>query len=57
MRLSISIGISVFIPEKGYMQNSNKIALRLIHCADTALYKAKASGRNKISVVVKSLIA
>jgi len=46
IHITISMGISVYEPSKGRKKKSE-----LIDSADRALYKSKASGRNRISVI------
>ena len=48
IQVTISIGLSCYRPEEGCSTAHEHIANELIHQADTALYKAKNSGRDCI---------
>ena len=45
IKITISIGIATYDPKRG-----NKTKSEIIHAADRALYKAKAAGKNRLSI-------
>lgn len=49
IQLTISIGLYCMVPESGNDKQFKDID-QIIHCADTALYKAKANGRDRVEV-------
>jgi len=44
-RITVSVGVASLVP-----QWSDRLAERLVQCADSALYRAKQSGRNRVCV-------
>ncbi len=46
--VTVSIGVSTYLPNRKSTSISNEIATRLIKSADSALYKAKHNGRNRV---------
>lgn len=56
IQLTISIGLYCMVPESGNDKQYNDID-QIIHCADTALYKAKANGRDRVEVFEASSAA
>lgn len=48
INVTISIGLSTYLPSKLSTTTSNEISVQLIHSADSALYVAKEKGRNRV---------
>ena len=46
--VTISIGVSTYVPNRTVALIDGEIASRLIKSADSALYKAKHNGRNRV---------
>ena len=46
--VTISIGSSTYLPDTAFSPIDNDISSRLIKMADSALYKAKRNGRNRV---------
>lgn len=49
IQLTMSIGLYCMVPESSNDNRYNDID-QIIHCADTALYRAKANGRDRVEV-------
>lgn len=56
VQITISIGLYCMVPESNLGRQYADID-QIIHCADTALYKAKANGRNRVEVFDASQLA
>jgi PleD family two-component response regulator len=50
LKISISIGLSSFIPKSNSIGDSGEIAEQLLMDADHALMNAKEQGRNRVVV-------
>jgi len=46
--VTVSIGVSIYIPDSASISVDGEIANRLIKAADSALYRAKHNGRNRV---------
>jgi PleD family two-component response regulator len=46
--VTISLGSSTYLPTSSASPIDNEISSRLIKSADSALYKAKRNGRNRV---------
>jgi diguanylate cyclase (GGDEF)-like protein len=46
--VTVSIGVSTYAPDRTSIPIDSEIAPRLIKLADSALYKAKHNGRNRV---------
>lgn len=56
VQITISIGLYCMVPESNLAREYTDID-QIIHCADTALYKAKANGRDRVEVFEASQLA
>jgi diguanylate cyclase (GGDEF)-like protein len=55
LSVTISIGQSTHIPDRTALTKADDVASQLIKCADTALYRAKHNGRNRVESYDSSL--
>ncbi|MDP1970675.1 MAG: sensor domain-containing diguanylate cyclase [Methylobacter sp.] len=46
--VTVSIGVSTYVPDSTSISINSEIATRLVKSADSALYKAKHNGRNRV---------